>query len=99
MQQYRAGGLPSLFHCVLPEVKQKDNHRMNFEQWKTERAKCLACKHHRQIDDPGQDKPGTILRCQKFKQRGRSGMLYCIDARAEEDKCGFEGKGYEVPSL
>lgn len=68
---------------------------MNFEQWKTERAKCLACKHHRQIDDPGQDKLGTILRCQKFKQRGRSGTLYCIDARSDETKCGRNANGFE----
>lgn len=72
---------------------------MDYITWRQEREKCLSCRHHVRLTDPGQDKPGTILRCQKFKQRGRSGMLYCIDARSEEDKCGFEGKGYEVSSL
>lgn len=72
---------------------------MNFEQWKTERDKCISCRHHIIHDDPGQDKPGTILRCQKFKQRGRTGMMYCIDARSEEDKCGIGAVGYEVPGV
>lgn len=65
---------------------------MDYKTWQVERGKCLLCKHHVIMDDKDQDKPGTIMRCSRHKQRGRTGMMYCIDARTE--KC-IEAKDWE----
>lgn len=66
---------------------------MNYQTWQKERLKCEQCKHSRREDDPKQDKPGTIMRCELFLS-GRGMNAYCIDARSDE-RCGVEAVRFE----
>lgn len=66
---------------------------MDYKTWVIERGKCLLCRHHIILNDPGQDKPGTIMRCTKHPQRGSKHGMYAIDARTE--RCGVEAKDWE----
>jgi hypothetical protein len=62
---------------------------MNYTQWQTERKTCETCSYCIRLDDPQQDKSGTILRC------GYHYSIYCIDARSEEQLCGPDAKDWK----
>jgi hypothetical protein len=68
---------------------------MNYSKWKTEQAKCESCRHGLVEDDPQQDIPGTILRCDLFRLSTYSRRrMFALYAR-EEDKCGGDARLWE----
>ncbi len=64
------------------------------QAWWDQRAKCEACRHVVVKDVDAVAGMSTTLRCRLFPYyvgragRGRRLNAYCIDARADEGKCG-----------